>query len=101
MIKLIKNYRQDINMNEKMKALMTPEEVSAYLGIKVRTIYSYAQTGNIPAIKLGGQWRFRKGHIDIWIDSNATGTDLWDSGVPTKSEVNRSLLNEIEIFITE
>ena len=31
-----------------------------------QTIYTWAQTGKIPAAKIGKEWRFRKDIIDEW-----------------------------------
>ena len=32
-----------------------------------RTVYRLAQSGEIPAFKLGGTWRFRRSELDRWI----------------------------------
>ena len=77
------------------EGFMSLSEVAEYLGIKSRTIYQYAQSGEIPATKIFGQWKFKKDRIDKWIDSNSTG-GLWDSTKQTKSEKKRSLTSEIE-----
>jgi len=47
---------------------MTLEEVANYLKMKPQTIYIWAQKGDIPAIKLGKEWRFRKDVIDEWLN---------------------------------
>ena len=47
---------------------MTIEEVAKYLKMKPQTIYTWAQKGNIPAVKLGKEWRFRKDVIDEWLN---------------------------------
>lgn len=49
---------------------MTLEEVAAYLKLRPQTIYTWAQTGRIPAAKLGKEWRFRKSIIDRWFLSH-------------------------------
>lgn len=46
------------------KEIFSIEEAEEYLGIKKRTLYKLAKTGNIPAIKIGGQWRFSKYRLD-------------------------------------
>lgn len=50
----------------RMDEIMTVEEVAKYLKMKPQTIYIWAQKGNIPAAKLGKEWRFRKDIIDAW-----------------------------------
>jgi len=47
---------------------MTLEEVAQYLKLKPQTIYTWAQKGDIPAAKLGREWRFKKSIIDKWFD---------------------------------
>ncbi len=46
--------------------IMTLEEVAAYLKLKPQTIYTWAQEKEIPAAKIGKEWRFRKSIIDEW-----------------------------------
>ena len=47
---------------------MTLEDVAKYLKLKPQTIYTWAQKGDIPAAKLGREWRFKKSIIDKWFD---------------------------------
>ena len=51
-----------------MENIMTLEEVAGYLKLKPQTIYIWAQKGNIPAVKLGKEWRFRRDVIDEWVN---------------------------------
>ena len=51
-----------------MDNIMTLEEVAKYLKMKPQTIYLWAQKGNIPAVKLGKEWRFRRDVIDEWLN---------------------------------
>jgi excisionase family DNA binding protein len=53
-----------------MEEIMTLEEVAKYLKVKPQTIYTWAQTGKIPAAKLGKEWRFRKSVIDKWFNNH-------------------------------
>ena len=48
--------------------VMTIKQVADYLGVHTSTVYRYAQQGNIPAFKIGSDWRFSRKHIDAWID---------------------------------
>jgi len=48
--------------------IMDIKEVSAYLKIKEQTVYRLAQTGKIPALKIGGQWKVKKEHLDKMFD---------------------------------
>ncbi|MCM8795855.1 MAG: helix-turn-helix domain-containing protein [Candidatus Omnitrophica bacterium] len=51
--------------------LMTIEELADYLKVTRRTIYEWLKTHKIPAIKLIGQWRFKKDKIDAWLEKRA------------------------------
>ncbi len=64
--------------------IMTLEEVAAYLKLKPQTVYKWVQEEQIPAAKLGKEWRFRKSLLDEWIDTaivlSKGGFDLlWQS----------------------
>jgi excisionase family DNA binding protein len=48
--------------------IMDIKEVSRYLKIKEQTVYHLAQQGKIPALKIGGQWKVKKEHIDMLFD---------------------------------
>ncbi len=50
-----------------MKEIMTPHEAAKYLSIHIRTIYRLAKNGEIPARKVGGSWRLKKGALDEWL----------------------------------
>lgn len=51
--------------------ILTLEEVAAFLKAGKRTVYRFAQNGQIPAFKLGGTWRFRRSELERWIDDNS------------------------------
>ncbi|NQU64680.1 MAG: helix-turn-helix domain-containing protein [SAR324 cluster bacterium] len=50
------------------KEVMKIKEIAALLKVGEKTIYSMAQTGELPAFKVRGQWRFSKKDIDDWIE---------------------------------
>jgi excisionase family DNA binding protein len=45
---------------------MTVEEVSQYLHIHPSTVYRLLKRGEIPAFRIGGDWRFDIETIDVW-----------------------------------
>jgi len=53
-----------------MDTLMTLDEVAAYLRLSKDTVYRMAQSGRIPASKVGTQWRFRQSDVDAWLEQN-------------------------------
>jgi excisionase family DNA binding protein len=52
------------------------EEASRYLRIKRRTLYSLAARGDVPAAKIGGQWRFRRSQLDGLFEESRSPVDL-------------------------
>ena len=53
---------------------LTTEEVLEYLQVNLRTVYRLIKAGKIPAVRVGRQWRFRKGDIDAWLESQRPRT---------------------------
>ena len=47
--------------------IMTVQELAQYLRLAEATIYRLAQAGEIPAVKVGRTWRFKKELINKWI----------------------------------
>ena len=47
--------------------LMTIKEVADYLSIHEMTLYTLLHETDLPAMKLGGQWRFKKSLLDEWL----------------------------------
>ena len=58
-----------------MSDILTLQELSEYLKIAERTLYGYARTGRIPAIKIGSGWRFRRRDIEEWLEQQRLATD--------------------------
>ncbi|MCB1863029.1 MAG: helix-turn-helix domain-containing protein [Gammaproteobacteria bacterium] len=54
------------------------KDVAALLKVGEKTLYSMAQTGELPAFKVRGQWRFSRKDIDAWIEQqkNTTQDDI-------------------------
>ncbi len=44
--------------------IMDISEAASYLNIKKGTLYRLAKNGRIPAVKIGGQWRFKRDRLD-------------------------------------
>lgn len=53
-------------------AFLTTEEVLSCLKVNPRTIYRLIKSGELPAIRIGRQWRFRRADLDAWIDRQRT-----------------------------
>jgi len=49
---------------------ITAKELAAYLSVKVKTVYSWVESGKIPAYKLNGALRFNLQEINEFIRNN-------------------------------
>jgi len=61
-----------MNSKASKSAFLTTEEVLDWLKVNPRTIYRLIKTGELPAIRIGRQWRFRRADLDEWIDRQQT-----------------------------
>ena len=52
-----------------MHEIMTIEEVAEYLRVSERTVYDWAQKGDLPGGKLGTTWRFKRSDVENWVNS--------------------------------
>ena len=48
--------------------ILTIEEVARYLRVSERTVYDWAQKGEILSGKIGTVWRFKKSEIERWVN---------------------------------
>ena len=63
--------------------ILTIPEVAELLRVAEKTVYSLAQKGELPAFKVGGQWRFSRTAIESWI-AERTRSGL-QAGTPAAS----------------
>ena len=54
--------------------ILTIEEVASYLRVSERTVYDWAQKGEIPSGKIGTVWRFKKSDIERWVNERLSAT---------------------------
>jgi len=59
-------------MNEKWSSL---EEIADYLGVTKDTIRNWIKKSNIPAHKIGRQWKFKLSEVDEWVKSGKSAID--------------------------
>lgn len=55
-------------------SILTIEEVAKYLRVSERTVYDWAQRGEIPSGKIGTVWRFKKGEIEKWVNERLSSS---------------------------
>jgi excisionase family DNA binding protein len=63
--------RMPNGINNVINNLMTIDDLAGYLKVKRRTIYEWLKHNKIPAVKLVGQWRFKKDKIDAWLENQS------------------------------
>lgn len=64
------NKQEEVKPTERRRErtqIMTPKEAAKYLGFHLVTIYRLLKKREVPAVKIGGQWRFKKDILDAWL----------------------------------
>ena len=56
--------------------LMTVHEVALYLAVNERTVYRLLKECRLPALRVGGQWRFKSKMIDEWMQKESAGAGV-------------------------
>jgi len=67
-----------------METILTLLEVSELLRVHPATVYRLLKRGEIPAFKIGYDWRFTQGAIEMWIMERSKG--LKSSGLRKADE---------------
>ena len=71
----------DVTHNIVSRKVLTIPEVSAYLRVSRQTIYRMLRRGDIPAFRIGGDWRFNIEDLGQWIEKESRTRK---SGLPRK-----------------
>jgi excisionase family DNA binding protein len=66
--------------------LVTAQELAAITSVKPKTIYMWAQTGQIPCVRLNGLVRFDIGDIEDWLKSHGNGYNKSNPKRPSEPE---------------
>ena len=74
-------------MNDESSPIITIEEAADLLKIPVSSVYKLAQTGKMPAQKVGRHWRFHRPTLIQWI---ASGQLTFDAPKPKLSKMDFS-----------
>lgn len=53
----------------KVESWVCLEDVAEYLGVNKDTIRSWIKKTDIPAHKIGRQWKFKLSEVDAWVKS--------------------------------
>ena len=77
--------------------ILTIEEVAKYLRVSDRTVYDWAQKGEIPAGKIGTVWRFKKSEVENWVNAKLSSESIRQSEM--NIQVRNILSQERVVFI--
>lgn len=77
--------------------ILTIEEVAKYLRVSDRTVYDWAQKGEIPAGKIGTVWRFKKSEVENWVNARLSS----ESNKQTEVQIKNILSPDRIIFISQ
>jgi excisionase family DNA binding protein len=66
--------------------IMTVDEVSVYLNLHPLTVRRLARDGEIPAMKIGRQWRFKRDLLDQWLEQQSLKNVVVPPDTETESE---------------
>lgn len=91
--KILHSFQTDKNYKRNTMAddILTIEEVAKYLRVSDRTVYDWAQKGEIPAGKIGTVWRFKKTEVENWVNARLS------SNSKTSVENNIQVRNIISV----
>ncbi len=78
-----------------MHEIMTIEEVAAYMRVSERTVYDWAQKGELPGGKLGTTWRFKREDVENWVNSRISNKPV----KPAVSGVTSSAILTVERIV--
>jgi excisionase family DNA binding protein len=52
---------------------MNTEELARYLEVDLKSVLDWANTGKVPAVKEGEEWKFERKAIDSWVAAGKVG----------------------------
>jgi excisionase family DNA binding protein len=61
----------DVTSDIVKRKVLTIPEVSEYLRVSRQTIYRMLRRGDIPAFRIGGDWRFNIEDLGLWIEKES------------------------------
>lgn len=79
--------------------ILTIEEVSKYLRVSDETVCDWAEKGEIPAGKIGNEWRFKKSEVERWV--NARLSSEFNNDAETEVKIRNILSPDRIVFISQ
>ena len=78
--------------------LMTVRQLAAYLNLNERTVLKLVSEGELPGVRIGNQWRFRKAMLDAWLDDQMLGVTPKSVDISRGAPAARRMLNLASCF---
>lgn len=78
--------------------LMTVRQLADYLNLNERTVLKLVSEGELPGVKIGNQWRFRKAMLDAWLDDQMLGVTPRSVDLARGTPAARRMLNLASCF---
>ena len=50
------------------RQFITTAEAISCLRVNARTLYRFIQSGDLPAVRIGRQWRIRRNELEDWLE---------------------------------
>jgi excisionase family DNA binding protein len=72
-----------------VEPLVTVEEAAEFLGVRVGTVYLWAESERIPSYKVGNLRRFRLSELEAYLHARRTGPSRpskWDPPGPARQK---------------
>jgi excisionase family DNA binding protein len=76
--------------------VLTPNEAAEYLKVNPQVLEKYLRAGDIPARKIGRQWRINKLALDLWLAPEMTVIFskllAWNNAFALGDQIGREIL---------
>ncbi len=71
------------------REILTVRDVADYLNCHHSTIYRLVNSGQIPAFRLGSDWRFKRDVIDRWIEQENVRAETQRLNARTRGQTSK------------
>lgn len=61
---------------------LSVEEICQYLGVSSDTVYRWIDRSAMPAHKMGRKWKFKREHVDAWVEAGGAAANEAREGEP-------------------
>jgi excisionase family DNA binding protein len=62
-----------MDTDKSLPPFLKTEEVLGSLKVTPRTLYRLIRAGELPAVRVGRQWRFRRADLENWLSAREAG----------------------------